>query len=942
VDAEADPYVGRQRELAAIGTRIAEARAGRGGLLLVAGPAGIGKTRLVEEATARTAVPVVEGRCVDDPGAPPLWPWRTVARTLPSLHDVLVGRDAPDGGDPAAARFRLIVESTDALVDAADPDGLVVVLEDLHWADKASLRLLRHLAGELHRSRVLVLATYRGAPDGVSGATLPEIVRARGTRLLALDPLSEPDVADYLRSRLDGRVPAGAAGALHRRSGGNPLYLRAVTRALREGDQDLRADGSATGVEVRSVVRATLAGLPAEVAALVATAAVLGEDVDPGVLAAMWGRDAADVTAALDVAVRSGVLTAVPAVPGRRRFAHAVVRDGVYGDLAPSERERLHRRAAEALEPAAEADPSLAGVVAGHWLRTASDPDTARRAADWARRAARAAGRALALDETAGFLGTAWDAVQRTSASDLERAELLLELATAEYHAGRVAQSLQHARRSADAATAAGRTDLVARAALVVHDVSAPGIQSAQVHLCERALAGAEELSGALRARVLAQLASVLADNAEIERAAEISTTALHEAEASGDEEALIDAARARIKSTLEPLDVAEQLRLGRLAIAHGRRTGRPLVTLWGHKWRIDASLEAGVIGPVDVEMGHVTELAATTRLPVIRWHDLRLRASLDALRGRFEAAFRHNDDARRLAGTQLSEDPSAEGMSWAFVLQHALVTGQLDGFEDAAWSRLDSAPPIPIVRVSRALALLLLDRSDEAEALYDELRPQVADPAFTSVVQGVPTNLVPLIEAFGDEETARALLPRLAAHPFVAGGAGVYCGEPSSTYVARLARVVGDLDTAAASFEEAVTASSRMGARPNVVTGRVGLAGVLLDRGTALDLRRAQSLARQAVDEARRLGMPGPLRTGAGLLERARAAERAADRLSPREREIAELVAGALSNRRIAERLFLSERTVESHVSSILTKLGLSNRTEIATTVRSTLGAEP
>jgi DNA-binding NarL/FixJ family response regulator len=83
-------------------------------------------------------------------------------------------------------------------------------------------------------------------------------------------------------------------------------------------------------------------------------------------------------------------------------------------------------------------------------------------------------------------------------------------------------------------------------------------------------------------------------------------------------------------------------------------------------------------------------------------------------------------------------------------------------------------------------------------------------------------------------------------------------------------------------------------------------------------------------------------LRTGAGLLERARAAERAADRLSPREREIAELVAGALSNRRIAERLFLSERTVESHVSSILTKLGLSNRTEIATTVRSTLGAEP
>ncbi len=435
---------------------------------------------------------------------------------------------------------------------------------------------------------------------------------------------------------------------------------------------------------------------------------------------------------------------------------------------------------------------------------------------------------------------------------------------------------------------------------------------------------------------MLAQLASVLADNAEIERAAEVSSAALLEARSSGDEEALIDAARARAKAMLEPLEVSEQLELGRLAVEHGRRTGRPLVALWGHKWRIDASLIAGVIGPVDTEMAHVAELSATTRLPVVRWHDLRLRASLEAMRGSFAAAFEHNEDARRLAGTELAEDSSAVGMSQAFVLQHAVLTGRLERWDDGSWANLESAPPIPIVRVSRALILLLHGRRDEAAALYEELRAHVGEPAFTSVLQGVPTNLVPLVETFGDVETARALLPRLAAHRFVVGGAGVYCGEPSSTYVARLARVIGDLDTAASSFEDAVTASARIGARPNVVAARVGLAGVLLDRGTPADLGRAQVLARQAAEEARRLDMPGPLATAAGLLETARAAVRAADRLTPREREIAELVSAALSNRRIAERLVLSERTVESHVSSILAKLGLSNRTEIATSVLS------
>ena len=113
-----------------------------------------------------------------------------------------------------------------------------------------------------------------------------------------------------------------------------------------------------------------------------------------------------------------------------------------------------------------------------------------------------------------------------------------------------------------------------------------------------------------------------------------------------------------------------------------------------------------------------------------------------------------------------------------------------------------------------------------------------------------------------------------------------------------------------------------------------VGLAGALLERGRAADVPRARELAKAALAAAHRLGMPGPERRAAGLVERAGRAARAADPLTDREREIAALVAEALTNRQIADRLVLSERTVESHVRNILAKLGLANRTEIATTI--------
>ncbi|MGY1804510.1 ATP-binding protein [Blastococcus sp. SYSU D00922] len=917
------PFVGRTAELAELAAGIAAASDGRGGLLLLCGPAGIGKTRTVEEAV-RAAPAVAWGRCVDDPGAPPLWPWRRVVRSLPAVRAAVAGLELPSEApaDADAARFQLVATASEALVDAAADDGLVVVLEDLHWADETSLRLLRHLAGELRESRLLVVGTYRDPAAGAGvralDATLPELLRWPTTRTLRLAPLTEDDVRAFLPG-----APAETVRAAHRRSGGNPLYLRAVARASATGT----ADGDA---ELRHLVRTTLTELPPPVLDLLDTAAVLGEEVDAGRLALVTGRPVEEVGDGLDAAVRAGVLAAVPDLPGRRRFAHAVVRDAIYADLAPSAREELHRRAATALEQPAADDDSAAGLVAGHWLRAASEPAALLRAASWARRAAGAATRSLAFDEAARFLGMALAAADRAGLDPADRAELLLELATAEFRAGRSGESLEHATAASETAAACGRVDLLAPAALTVQDVAAPGFPPAVLRMCERALADPTLAERpALHARLLAQTASVLADAGRLAAAAAPSAQALALAEESGDPQAVVDAVRARMKASPTALPRDERMRLGLLAIEHAATTGQPLAELWGAKWRIDAALEGGDMATVDDELARVTALARRTRLPLVRWHDLRLRASVAALFGRFEQALALNEEAREVGSAELSQDLSAAGMSGAFLYQYAMVTGNAEALDTEVLALMDLADDVPIVQASRAVVALVAGRRDEAAARYARLRPRVAEHDFVESA-GVAETLVPLVEEFRDTGAAEALTGIVAGIRMDAGGAGVYCCGSVDALLGRLAAVRGDWDEAVRWFEEALRADTRTGARPAAVNDRVGLAAALLAAGR--EAERVGGLARTALSEARRLRMPGPERRAAALVTEAGRAARAADPLTSREREIAALVAAGLTNRQIAERLFLSARTVETHVRNILTKLGLANRTQIAT----------
>ncbi|MFI6323410.1 LuxR C-terminal-related transcriptional regulator [Nonomuraea sp. NPDC050556] len=828
-----DSFVGRAPELALLRTAIAE----RGRVVLVSGPAGIGKSRLVAEAVS--GVPgVVWGRCVAEDGAPPLWPWSRVLGGLPAVPF-----------EAADARFLLLATLTEQVLGT----DLVVVLDDLHDADEASLALLRQVAAEIAGSRVLVIATHRDTPGLTS--TLAALRGGLAVRSVALSPFTTEEVALCLGG-------TARAASVRERTGGLPLLVAAMAR---DGGPDAPGD-------LHVLVQRMLGGLPSEVRATAAAAAVLGEDL--GVLAEVRELPQGRINAHLSELVQAGLLTEA------YRFTHALVRESIATD--PD----LHRRAALALER----HSGVPARIATHWERAGTDPDATIR---WKRAAAAEALRLHAPEEAARLL----------SQIVHPPPEVLVELANAEFLAGRVRQSVTRCVEAADAA--AGRPDLVAAAALVVRGAGDPWVLAQAIALCDRALAHAD---GVLRARLLARKASLEVD-ADQSAAAE---DALSEAEACDDPSALLDAARARVGALGQPGDVAERLRMADLTIATARRTGQPMAAARAHLWRADAAYQQADLPSVDRELARLAELATETRLPTARWYHLRASAARSALSGRFDQAREESTEARNIA-TKMG-DPLAEVTSDVFAGLVALVRGDPRDLPTSP-----AFPRIPVLEAAQALALHLNGARDEAYAKYERLRLQLRHPRPGPRWLGVLQHVTELVEAFDDEEAAEWALPLWT--PWMEcgglpGGADSFCGGAAARAVGRMHAVRGHWDEAVAAFRTAAEINLRLDARPWLVHTWLDLAAALRHQG---NLAEATDLADRAAAEARRLDLPGPL-------------ERAENThpLTAREREVADLVLQALSNRQIADRLVLSERTVETHVRHILTKLGLSNRTEL------------
>ena len=947
--------VGREPELAVLQECLEAALEGQARLVLCEGEAGIGKTRLAEELLASAAARGVRGMwgvAADSAGAPPYWPWRQVLRSLGETVDLtavaeehrltvelarlspdLFGPDrgpAPGEGSPEH-RFRQFDAMVVLLRELARRHPLVIVFDDVHWADRPSLLLLQHVARSVRDQRLLMVANHRPT-EQMESALLADLAREPITRQVHLGGLTPGAVARQLASLVGHDIGDAEVARVHALTGGNPFFVAEVGRMLADGRGD--ASGSLVSTTVREAIRARLDRLSAECVRLLQAASVIGRQFGLDVVAAMVGRPVPSCFEPLDEAVGAGLIEAT-SIPGEHRFAHGLVRDAIEAGLSTAERVRLHRLAAEAMEEIHAGSPRPPVFdLARHWAVAAVQGERDR-AVGWIRRAGEEAMRRYAYEEGARLFRLALD----VGARDLDqpdRCDLLLALGKALHLSSDVLGALQACREAAEVAGDIGRADLMAEAALVAEPTLPPEANLMIMQLCEHALAALGPEPPALRARVAARYAEACHYLGDVDAALPLTAEVLRLAEQSADPQAWMAALHARqlVCSGPDGLDERESLADRLLAVAS--EAARPAELLWGHLWRVDASFERGDLARAARELEAADRCGQEAAGPLGRWQRLRAQATLAQARARFGDARRLADEARAaLAPTGHPIGPIIWVGQRQAIGHHAghdadVLAALGIGDDEAVEADLPATGVIQAL--ANALFLLELGRPRQAAAIYRTLGP-VADwevkphAALFSYAYGVCVAVA--VDARDDVVVLRELLSRYRGHHVVSGAGCVAYFGPVELWLGVGAAGLDLLDDAVVDLEEAVKGCAANGAVGFHAEAQYELAAALSRRGRPADLPRARSLLVDVENQAAALGMAPIAAKATRLMAELDATP--AWPLTPREREVAELVAQGLTNREIAARLHLSERTAQNHVQHILTKLGLGNRSQIA-----------
>jgi tetratricopeptide (TPR) repeat protein len=600
------PFVGRVAERGALTAHVATSRAGAGRVVLVTGEPGIGKTRLVEELTAGLPrARTLWGRCHETEGAPAYWAWTQALRRyvaaapVERLRETMgegaveIARIVPDvrmrlpdlptlvatSTDPEAARFQLFDAVTTFLRTVAADELLVIVLDDLHWADSESLLLLAFVAREVHDVRLLIVGTYREIETRQTAAVAAVLAAlARSCQSVRLGGLAAPDVAAYVKAST-GAAPAPAVvQAIHDATEGNAYLVSEIVALLRAEGRLATPDAWPARLElpdgVREVIHRRLDPLPERTRALLDAAAVIGRAFDLRVLARMTDVDLSAVLDALGPAIDLGIVNGVPDALREARFAHALLQETLLGDLASQRRAELHLLAAEALEHvhAGAVDPML-GEIAHHYFE-AAPLGTLPKAIECATAAGHRAYAQLGYEEAAGHFERALQASRTGAVEVATRLQLLVVFGQAQQAAGddegaraTLIEAAQLARDTGDGTMFASAVALAGASGAETGTVDVTVIG-----LLEDAIRDAGPADSRRRAFLLAQLSRSLYF-ADAERRHECSAEALAIARRLGDALVLLTALQARHFALWEPGTVAERRGIGEEARA-GRGRG--------------------------------------------------------------------------------------------------------------------------------------------------------------------------------------------------------------------------------------------------------------------------------------------------------------------------------------------------------------------------------
>ncbi len=890
----ATPLVGRRRELeqlqrlwSDVRERERLRRADSGKVVLLAGDPGIGKTRLVAaiaEAAYDAGALVLAGRSPEEalvPYQPFLEALRhyvlnvpssqlrvsareygaELARLIPELRRRAPDLPAPVAAEPETERYRLFEAVVGLLDEMSARAPVLLVLDDLQWADRPTLLLLRHLARAPNPARLLILGAYRATEATVNGFAdaVAELRRERLVTTLDIRGLAEHETAELVHLQTGTMPSRSFSRALHAETEGNPFFVEEIVRHLAEagvrtdiaGAHELQQFGLPEGV--KDVIARRLGRLDAQAMDWLRVAAVIGRDVDEDLLERVVSLSEDDFLNALDEALAAGLVVESPRRPGLYSFSHALIRETLYDGMSAPRRARIHRRVGQALE-AQEANRNLT-ALALHFTR-AADAEDAEKAIEYARRAGEQASAMLAHEDAAGHYARALEVQERFLPEDTpRRCELLLALGGARVRSGERPLAWAAFREAATLAVQLGDRDTVARAAIGASTryIQPPGVIDEElISLLEQALELIGDEHSVVRVRLLARLCGALYYSP---RRAEMRTIAA-EATAIAEEVALPEAralaAAARRRAFWGPAYLDQRLSDSTELLTLAREAGDLELELQGHAWLVVDLLEHGYWGAVDAQIEAFTAGAERLRQPLYVWNAAVWRAMRALLEGRLEQADRLAAEA--LAIGSHAETVTAPQYYAIQLLGIRQEQGRMGELEVPARELVASNPHRPAWRAALAALLAEGDRREEAQREVDALAAQ----DFEDIPQDgdwliAMTLLADCCAELKDETRATQLYELLLPYRDVnvVIGLAAVCMGSAASYLGRLAVAMGRKQEAAEHFERALVANAALKAPVFLAHTQIDFAGTL-GRGP-----RAHKLIEAAARTAKSLALP-------------------------------------------------------------------------------------
>jgi len=886
------PVVGRIEQLNELLTALEDALAGRGSIVLLTGETGIGKTTLARslaEHAERRGLSAVWGTgwSAGD-AAPPYWHWVQVVRSLAHRTD---GPELLRGVGPAAGWLTAIAPDLaaelpdapsapassgveegsfriyDALVRllerAARTSALVVVLDDLHFADEASLLALAFIAHVVRGTRVLIVGTYRG--EELEHSLVRESVGWGNT--ISLEGLAADHVGTLIGARTGDVPPSALVERIHEVTSGNPLFVSELLNLLeaqgRLQDPFIASSALPLPTGIRDAIAQRLQPLPPLGREALSVGAVIGTSFRASTVAAAAGIAPRQLLPLLDQAAQLGLLRPQGELADGYTFSHGLVQATLYEALARGQRCTLHAAIGEALERSYDvvAGEGLA-EIAHHFLEAAPAGDAAR-AVRYARLAAEQATRTFAYEQAVTLYTRALAYVDPAQAGD--RIRLLQALGEAQMRTGDTQAARTTLQRAADVARAHDDPEGLARAALAssIWGLSL-GIDEPLLRLAEEAAARLEDAGSP---QLLASVKGLLA-------------TELYWSDAVARRHRLAGEALSLARTERERLQTTESLRTLAYVL------GRYLLARWGpdsaeqdfalsdelldhsyelrdgeleiliRNWRISVLLEMGQFAAVDQEIARVEQMATDLRQPramvfLPLFHGIRAGTA-----GRFAEAERLNMEsvaiARRVRGTV------AELAATAQLLTIRIQQGRLAELEDTVRTVANRNPGM--VAVHCALALLLVQTGRRAEGLA------ALERLTGSGLAGLPRDnthvvmlalLAEVAAELDERDSAKALyswLEPYAGRWVVSPGASTLW--PVDRSLGRLATVTGPEEIALRHIRDAREQAARAGAAPSLALAALDQARLVARRGRPRDRGEVRSLAREARELAQELEM--------------------------------------------------------------------------------------